>query len=274
MPQEWETLSANLSECCFDKVPAGAPLCIVLGGSSAELPIGLINVADQTLLERNPISYLPSLSFLAYLEGESIAQQPRALVIGDSLADLPWARREAKSVAQRFGVTALLGLQAVRFRIAPALGQCSILHVACHATFNYADPERSGFYLADRTLFSVRDAMQLRLSAQLAFLSACESGRAVLKPGDDAIGLSAGLLSAGFKTVISTAWRVPDRATSIIAERFYSELIDHGCEVPEALRRAQLGVASIPKYSHPYFWAAFGVMGDWKNPFVSAVALA
>jgi hypothetical protein len=271
MPPEWDTLSAKLSECCFDKLPVGAPVCIVSGGPSAQLPIALINVAGRPLLERNPISYLPSLSFLVYLENEGPAQQPRALVIGDSLADLPWARGEAKSVAQVFGVTALLGPQVVRFRMEPDLRQCGILHVACHATFNHAAPERSGFYLADRTLFSVQDATQLRLSAQLAFLSACESGRATLKPGDEAVGLSAGLLMAGFKTVISTGWRVPDRATSMIAERFYFELIAHSCAIPEALRRAQLSVANIPKYSHPYFWAAFGVTGDWKNPFVGTV---
>jgi tetratricopeptide (TPR) repeat protein len=271
MPSDWGRFSAMLDEGCLGTLPENVPLCIVPSGPATQLPMALLEVAGHRLLERNPISYLPTLSFLVFLDDEPAKQPPRALVIGDSLADLKWARREASSVAKRFDVKPLLGAQAIRFEMMPALRQCSLLHIACHASFNQEAPEKSGFFLADRSMFSVQDAMKLRLAApRLAFLSACESGRVFLKSGDEAVGLSAGLLAAGFKTVISTGWQVPDLATSMITERFYAELFDHGRSFSDSLRQAQLSVATIPKYSHPFFWGAFGVTGDWHNPFVKA----
>jgi len=37
-----------------------------------------------------------------------------------------------------------------------------------------------------------------------------------------------------------------------------------GMSKPEALRRAQIAMMENPKWSHPFYWSAFVLFGDWK----------
>jgi len=44
---------------------------------------------------------------------------------------------------------------------------------------------------------------------------------------------------------------------------FYSQLAA-GKSNAAALQAAQLKVMKQPEYAHPYYWAAFVLMGDWR----------
>jgi CHAT domain-containing protein len=191
----------------------------------------------------------------------------RPLVLGDSRGDLPGARKEARKVAQRLGTEAILGADVVRSRINGMLGECDLLHVSCHARFDHNSPERSGFVLADGGIFSARDGLKLRLNSGLAVLSACESGRMNVKAGDELTGIASSLLSAGVRSIAATSWRIPDSATARLIDEFYAGLLDRQVSVACALRDAQQRVYSNSKYSLPYYWAAFRVLGDWRNRF-------
>lgn len=233
-----------------------------------ELPFSLLLGGAGYLVERNPIAYLPSLSFLAYWMGSEPQQGIyRPLVLGDSLGDLPSARKEAKDVARRLGTRAILGADVVRSRITEALASCDLLHVSCHAIFDPTSPDRSGFVLADRGIFSARDGIKLRLNAQLAVLSACESGRLQVKAGDELVGIASSLLSTGIRSIAATSWRIPDRATTLLVDEFYKNLLDERAGPAAALRGAQRKLITDDRYSHPYYWAAFRIFGDWRNRF-------
>lgn len=57
-------------------------------------------------------------------------------------------------------------------------------------------------------------------------------------------------------------WRVDDKATAILMERFYRHL-QAGLGKAAALRQAQLDM--LPDYPDPYYWAGFVLSGDWRR---------
>ncbi len=89
-------------------------------------------------------------------------------------------------------------------------------------------------------------------------LSACETGLGQLSRGDELVGLQRAFLYAGTPAVVTTLWKVDDRASFVLMRRFYDALASNG--PAEALRRAQR--ASLAEEPHPFYWAAFGLAGD------------
>jgi CHAT domain-containing protein len=81
--------------------------------------------------------------------------------------------------------------------------------------------------------------------------------------GEGLIGLTQGFLYAGASRLVVSLWQVPDRATSELMIRFYSGLLAKNQRPTEALRNAQLSVASERRWSDPFYWGAFVVVGDW-----------
>ena len=54
-----------------------------------------------------------------------------------------------------------------------------------------------------------------------------------------------------------------DAATRDMMTVFYKELAA-GQPKAEAMRRAQLAVMHDARFTHPFFWAPFIVLGDWR----------
>jgi CHAT domain-containing protein len=63
---------------------------------------------------------------------------------------------------------------------------------------------------------------------------------------------------------MASLWTVDDRATAELMGRFYRKLLSEHMTAPAALRAAQLEMQQIPRWSSPYFWAAFELQGEWK----------
>ena len=58
-------------------------------------------------------------------------------------------------------------------------------------------------------------------------------------------------------------WPVEDTITNVFMQHFYLGLLD-GKTRAEALRAAQIHLLhhQSPMYAHPYFWAAFRLVGE------------
>jgi CHAT domain-containing protein len=69
--------------------------------------------------------------------------------------------------------------------------------------------------------------------------------------------------SAGALAFVASLWSVDDEATRDTMRLFYREL-SAGAPKAEALRRAQLSVLRDPRRRHPFFWAPFVILGDWR----------
>jgi len=97
----------------------------------------------------------------------------------------------------------------------------------------------------------------------LVTLSACSSGKGKLGSGNDLIGLTRGFMFAGAPSVLCSLWNVDDEATHVLMSRFYKNYLE-GITKPAALRKAQAYMMQSDKWSHPYYWSAFVLFGDWK----------
>jgi CHAT domain-containing protein len=112
------------------------------------------------------------------------------------------------------------------------------------------------------------ELMSLDLKADLAVLSACETGRGRLGRGEGVIGLSWALFIAGVPSTIVSQWKVRSDSTAdlmIEVHRRLSKYFVHGIgskDVASALRSAALKIKSDTRYRHPFHWAGFIVVGD------------
>lgn len=77
--------------------------------------------------------------------------------------------------------------------------------------------------------------------------------------GDDVVGFTRGFLYAGVSSIVSSLWKVDDRATALLMQQFYQSL--QGSDKRTALRTAQLKVKDAYN-AHPYCWAAFQITGS------------
>jgi CHAT domain-containing protein len=93
---------------------------------------------------------------------------------------------------------------------------------------------------------------------QLVVLSACDTGRGDVKPGDGVYGLRRAFLVAGAETVVTSLWKVNDDVTPQLMESYYRHLLA-GLGRTSALREAMRELRR--KQPHPHFWAAFTALG-------------
>jgi len=126
------------------------------------------------------------------------------------------------------------------------------------------DPSRDDGYL------SAEEIQHLDLSAcDLAVLSACETALGSRRAGEGLQSLRRGFAVAGARTVISSLWKVDDRAAATLMRHFYENYWQKGMEKLEALHAAQLRMlrqnrADYQGDARPATWGAFVLSGDWR----------
>jgi CHAT domain-containing protein/tetratricopeptide (TPR) repeat protein len=152
------------------------------------------------------------------------------------------------------------------------LDRYRILHFATHGIVDDTHPALSGLLLSlyDRKgrevdgFLRLNDIFQMRLNADLVVLSGCRTGLGKQVRSEGMVGLARGFLYAGAQKVIVSLWNVDDRATAELMARFYRGMLQEELPPAEALRRAQASLRSDPRWAHPYYWAAFTYIGDWR----------
>ena len=146
-----------------------------------------------------------------------------------------------------------------------------VVHVATHGVLDAMRPQFSGLVLSlvgnksdDDGFLRTGEVFNLRLGAPLVMLSACETGLGKVKRGEGVIGLSQAFMYAGANTVGVTLWSVADKPTAELMTDFYQRLLGPNPFPSDAIREAQLAMISGKKYSAPYYWAPFVLVGEWK----------
>ncbi len=147
-----------------------------------------------------------------------------------------------------------------------------IIHVATHGLLDAERPQFTGVVLSlvgnkDNDGFLRTDEIfNLRLGAPLVMLSACETGLGKEKRGEGVIGLTRAFMYAGAPTVGVSLWSVADKSTADLMADFYRRLLGPASSnsASVAMRAAQLGLISGKKYSAPFYWAPFVIVGDWR----------
>ena len=175
---------------------------------------------------------------------------------------LRFAEKEAHNVARLTGGRVLAGPVPKKAALFSQAENYRLLHISCHGEFDPEAPLSSALHLAaGETLTALEVLDHLRLRCDLVTLSACESGLSRVRRGDELMGLIRAFMHAGAPALVSTLWRVDERSTMMLMERFYRE-IQAGVGFAEALRRAQLYLRSLPPFADPYYWAPFILVGN------------
>lgn len=207
-----------------------------------------------------------------------------------SRSALPGARREVDYLRHLYAgrrAHFLSGAGASEAEVIDASRHARLLHFAVHAGPDPEEPLDAWLEIADgRELLQAWEIIEnMDLPASLVALSACETGAGQLVDGEGMISLARAFHTAGARNVVATLWRVPDESTAVLMHEFHTRLLD-GAGVGDALRRAQLallgGPTSVPALPddgaldrlrrwtgrssridarHPFYWAAFQVIG-------------
>jgi len=149
-----------------------------------------------------------------------------------------------------------------------------------------AGANRAGSAQGDDGILTALEVGALDLSsAELAVLSACETGLGAEAGGEGLLGLQRAFQVAGTRSVVAGLWTVDDRATRALMVDFYDNLWSKKLPRVEALRQAQLnmlregikrggikrGLDIAPdepsdqqRRLPPFYWAAFVLSGDWR----------
>ncbi len=108
------------------------------------------------------------------------------------------------------------------------------------------------------------EIFNLNLNADLVVLSACQTGLGKLVRGEGMIGLTRAFMYAGTPAVMVSLWSVSDISTATLMGEFYRNLVKHNLNKTDALRKAQLALLKDGKFAHPFYWAPFVLVGDWR----------
>ncbi len=244
-------------------------LTIVPHGALHYLPFNALNSGEEYLIDRYNIRVLPSASVMKFLKDRREGHAGNLLAfgnpdLGDPTYDLPGAQNEVIAITKDQPKSKLLlRSQATETAVKQYGAGFRYLHFATHGTFDAEKPLSSGLLMSsdsenDGTL-TVGELYDLRLPADLVTLSACETALGKVANGDDVVGFTRGFLYAGTSSIVSSLWKVDDKATSILMQEFYKSLKES--DKRSALRLAQLKVKDTYN-SHPYFWAAFQITGS------------
>jgi len=181
---------------------------------------------------------------------------------GEVLANLTHSANEIISVQELLGGEVMLGKQAKSDFFLDQAGHYKIIHLATHACMDEENPMQSKVFFADQPIIN-QELFNLNLSADMAVLSACNTGSGQLVKGDGVMSLSKGFIHAGCPSALVSLWSVDDYSTSEIMINFYKYL-KKGQSKDKAIRNAKLEyLASADKVKrHPFYWAAFIHMGD------------
>jgi CHAT domain-containing protein/tetratricopeptide (TPR) repeat protein len=149
------------------------------------------------------------------------------------------------------------------------LGSSELIHIASHFRFSPGTEANSYLLLGDGQHLTLRDIRTQKYrfeNADLLTLSACETalGGGRDGNGNEIEGFGVIAQQQGAKAVLATLWPVADRSTAELMTEMYRRRQALGISKIEALRQAQQTLMQNPKYAHPFYWAPFVLMGNWK----------
>lgn len=125
--------------------------------------------------------------------------------------------------------------------------------------------EPSAMYTTGSRIYA-HDWVELGLQADLVTLSACETGVGIVGDGDEVIGISRALLTAGAASTVVTLWSVAAAMTKLWMLDFYRRIWDRTGRKQQSRAAAfqHATLALREKRDDPYYWAAFVLIGDGR----------
>jgi len=184
----------------------------------------------------------------------------------------PFAVRTAEQVAGIFSGKAFTKEQATERNFKDEAGKYRIIHLGTHTEVNNISPLLSRLVLtksasdgqdANDGYLHAYEIYNLSLRAELAVLTACETGAGKRSVSEGVLSLAHSFAFAGCPSVVMSLWQIDEKTSAQIIESFYENLAD-GMSKNEALRAAKLSYleANPGELSDPYYWSGLILLGD------------
>ena len=246
-------------------------LAFVLDGSLKNVPVAALYDGKQYLLEKYNLALAPGMQLLAPqpLESQKMKVLVGALSEGrQGFVALPGVKTEIDKIDREIPTEVLFNQnftsQALQKHISKT--PFPVVHLATHGEFS--SKAEDTFVLTWDNRLDVKELSDILQSREqrstnpieLLVLSACKTAS-----GDKRapLGLAGVAVRSGARSTIASLWAVDDESTSQMMVNFYEQLNQPGVTKAEALRSAQIKILQQSKFEHPYYWAAFVLVGNW-----------
>ena len=183
-------------------------------------------------------------------------------------SDLPFSMDLLRSLSSEVRGNFYFGSSAVSDQFRRNARTASLIHLSTHSTSNFSSSDSSRIYFSDQQIdsasyISLAEIYPLKLSADLAVLSSCETAIGEDSYGEGTISFARAFTYAGCKSTITTLWKVDDKATADLLRIFYSYLL-RGVNREDALRNAKLDFLAQNRNSEiasPFYWSGLVLTG-------------
>ena len=151
-------------------------------------------------------------------------------------------------------------------------GEHKIIHIGTHAESNnirpelsrliFAKPAKGNQLMEDNSLYTY-EIYNCNLTANLAILTACETGKPTYQAGEGMISLAHAFTYAGSESILTSLWKIDEQSSSLIVGYFYDNL-EKGMPKHVALKKAKQHYlqAVEGRLLQPNYWAGLVLMGD------------
>lgn len=190
--------------------------------------------------------------------------------VRNSLGPLGWTEQEVNNLNSYFGSDNYLGEQATEKAFKSRMENYNIIHIASHSLVDDENPMYSKIAFTLDEKDSLNDGYlhtfelyNTHLNAEMAVLSACNTGYGKIQKGEGIMSLGYAFAYAGVPSIVMSHWQVNDRSTYLLMDNFYKYLAE-GMDKSVALRKAKLDLLNNEEvaYANPYYWGAFVAYGD------------
>ncbi|MEM9213330.1 MAG: CHAT domain-containing protein [Cyanobacteria bacterium P01_F01_bin.150] len=247
-------------------------LVFVADGALRTLPLTALHTGDQYLVEQYNVVLSPGLNLLDPQPLEREGLQMLAGGISESrpgFIPLPFVSDEIEQITTQIpDHQVLFNQELTRANLAESLATtpADVIHLATHGTFGASAEDT--FILTWDGKLNIKDLGTLLQSRdrtgntpiELLVFSACRTAagdsRAVL-------GIAGMAIRSGVRSALAGLWPLDDRATAVFMDYFYKALAEPETTKAEAFRQAQLALMQDPRFSTPYYWSPFVMMGNW-----------
>ena len=245
-------------------------LVFVMDGVLRNIPMASLFDGKKYLIEKYAVAYAPTLQLIEDRTSQQIKERVLLAGLSEARQDfpaLPGVKEELKTIETKLSSKILLNQDFTQINFAKVLERSpfSIVHIASHGEFSSKLEDTFILTWNDRINIDelnllLRSDLKQTNPIELLVLSACQTA-----VGDKqaAIGLAGVAVRAGARSTIASLWAVSDESTAVLMANFYAEWTENDITKAEALRRAQQQVLQQEGFSHPYFWSAFILLGNW-----------
>ena len=276
--------SMELRKILFDPIVpflAGTEIFIIPDGSLYALNFEALASDNGFLIEDYTISYLlSSTTALLYgnLEDSRITNGALAVApgfengenqgsLGEKFIKQPFAMKTAEMVEDVFSGLALTAYAASEERFKNEAEEYRIIHLGTHTEINVKSPMLSRLILSrsdnEDGYLHAYELYNLPLRAELAVLTACETGVGKSSESEGVLSMAHGFAYAGCPSLIMSLWEIDEKTSAQIIEDFYAYLSD-GMAKNEAIRKAKLNYIekNEGELVNPYYWSGLVLFGD------------